>query len=89
MMITVEDSSGNEKPSNLSRINPVRSMHGSYTFHSLEGVDSSSKAEFDVLWEKGLIMDETVVIHGTGMDQSQFNKMGTTMQDWFGHHSQT
>ena len=23
-------------------------------------------------------MDETVVIHGTGMDQSQFNKMGTT-----------
>ena len=46
--------------------------------HLSEGVDSSSKAEFDILWEKGLIMDETVVIHGTGMDQSQFNKMGTT-----------
>ena len=46
--------------------------------HLSEGVDQSSKAEFDALWDKGLIMDETVVIHGTGMDASQFNKMGTT-----------
>ena len=51
-------------------------MHGLYTFP--EGVDQSSKAEFDALWDKGLIMDETVVIHGTGMDASQFNQMGTT-----------
>ena len=46
--------------------------------HLSEGVDQSSKAEFDALWDKGLIMDETVVIHGTGMDASQFNQMGTT-----------
>ena len=46
--------------------------------HLSEGVDSSSKSEFDALYDKGLIMDETVVIHGTGMDQSQFNKMGQT-----------
>ncbi|MGB1827538.1 MAG: lamin tail domain-containing protein [Candidatus Poseidoniaceae archaeon] len=46
--------------------------------HLSEGVDQSSKAEFDALWNKGLIMDETVVIHGTGMDASQFNQMGTT-----------
>ena len=46
--------------------------------HLSEGVDQSSRAEFDALWDKGLIMDETVVIHGTGMDQSQFNKMGQT-----------
>ena len=43
--------------------------------HLSEGVDSSSKAEFDALYEKGLIMDETVVIHGTALDSSQFEKM--------------
>jgi len=43
--------------------------------HLSEGVDSSSKAEFDSLYEKGLIMDETVVIHGTALDASQFEKM--------------
>jgi len=43
--------------------------------HLAEGVDSSSKAEFDSLYEKGLIMDETVVIHGTALDASQFEKM--------------
>jgi 5-methylthioadenosine/S-adenosylhomocysteine deaminase len=44
--------------------------------HLSEGVDSSSKSEFDILYNKGLIMDETVVIHGTALDQSQFDKMG-------------
>ena len=43
--------------------------------HLSEGVDASSKAEFDALYNKGLIMDETVVIHGTALDQSQFEKM--------------
>ncbi|MEC9090686.1 MAG: amidohydrolase family protein, partial [Candidatus Thermoplasmatota archaeon] len=43
--------------------------------HLSEGVDASSKAEFDALYEKGLIMDETVVIHGTALDYSQFEKM--------------
>ena len=45
--------------------------------HLAEGVDSSSKAEFDALWDKGLIMDETVVIHGTALDSSQFSKMAS------------
>ena len=44
--------------------------------HLSEGVDQSSKDEFDTLYDKGLIMDETVVIHGTPLDQSQFEKMG-------------
>jgi hypothetical protein len=44
--------------------------------HLSEGVDPSSKSEFDILYSKGLIMDETVVIHGTALDQSQFDKMG-------------
>jgi cyclophilin family peptidyl-prolyl cis-trans isomerase len=43
--------------------------------HLSEGVDASSKAEFESLYEKGLIMDETVVIHGTALDESQFTKM--------------
>ena len=45
--------------------------------HLAEGVDSSSKAEFDALWDKGLIMEETVVIHGTALDSSQFSKMAS------------
>ncbi len=49
--------------------------------HLAEGVDSSSKAEFDALWDKGLIMDETVVIHGTALDRSQFDKMATVGAD--------
>ena len=43
--------------------------------HLAEGVDQSSKNEFDILWDKGLVMDETVIIHGTALDQSQFEKM--------------
>ena len=49
--------------------------------HLAEGVDSSSKSEFDALWEKGLIMDETVVIHGTALDRAQFDKMATVGAD--------
>ena len=45
--------------------------------HLSEGVDQSSKDEFDALWNKGLIMDETIVIHGTGMDSSQFSQMAS------------
>ena len=43
--------------------------------HLAEGVDSSSRAEFDSLYEKGLIMDETVAIHGTALTGSQFAQM--------------
>lgn len=49
--------------------------------HLAEGVDSSSQSEFDALWNKGLIMDETVVIHGTALDRSQFDKMATVGAD--------
>ena len=45
--------------------------------HLAEGVDQSSKAEFDALWDKGLILDETIVIHGTALDSSQFSKMAS------------
>ncbi len=49
--------------------------------HLAEGVDSSSKSEFDALWDKGLIMDETVAIHCTALDRSQFDKMATVGAD--------
>ena len=45
--------------------------------HLSEGVDQSSKSEFDALWNKGLIMDETIVIHGTALDSSQFSQMAS------------
>ncbi len=45
--------------------------------HLSEGVDQSSKDEFDALWNKGLIMDETIVIHGTALDSSQFTQMAS------------
>ncbi|MEC7588980.1 MAG: amidohydrolase family protein, partial [Candidatus Thermoplasmatota archaeon] len=45
--------------------------------HLSEGVDQSSKDEFDALWNKGLIMDETIVIHGTALDSSQFSQMAS------------
>ena len=49
--------------------------------HLSEGVDQSSKNEFDSLWNKGLILDETVVIHGTALDASQFDKMASVGSD--------
>ena len=45
--------------------------------HLSEGVDQSSKDEFDALWNKGLIMDETIVIHGTALDSTQFSQMAS------------
>ena len=45
--------------------------------HLSEGVDQRSKDEFDALWDKGLILDETIVIHGTALDSSQFSKMAS------------
>ena len=49
--------------------------------HLAEGVDNSSKLEFDALWDKGLIMDETVAIHCAALDRSQFDKMATVGAD--------
>lgn len=49
--------------------------------HLSEGVDSSSKQEFDDLFAKGLVKDQTMVIHGTGLDSSQFEKMATVNAD--------
>ena len=49
--------------------------------HLSEGVDSSSKQEFDDLFDKGLVKEQTMVIHGTGLDRSQFDKMAAVNAD--------
>ncbi len=40
-------------------------------FHIAEGVDEKSRSEFDFLVEKGLDRKETILIHGTALDEEQ------------------
>ena len=44
--------------------------------HMSEGVDQTSRDEFDLLNSKGLLAEPTVVIHGTALTPSQFESMG-------------
>ncbi|MGY8735245.1 MAG: amidohydrolase family protein [Candidatus Poseidoniales archaeon] len=44
--------------------------------HMSEGVDQTSRDEFDLLKSKGLLAEPTVVIHGTALTPSQFQSMG-------------
>ncbi len=43
--------------------------------HLSEGVDQTSRDEFDLLNSKGLLAQPTVVIHGTALTPSQFGQM--------------
>ena len=43
--------------------------------HLAEGVDQTSRDEFDLLSSKGLLQQPTVVIHGTALIPSQFAEM--------------
>ncbi|MDE0557394.1 MAG: amidohydrolase family protein, partial [Candidatus Poseidoniaceae archaeon] len=43
--------------------------------HLSEGVDQTSRDEFDLLSSKGLLLQPTVVIHGTALQPSQFTEM--------------
>ena len=49
-------------------------MHGSYL---AEGIDESSRAEFDILVENNLLVGEIVIIHGTGLTQTEFSALGS------------
>ena len=44
--------------------------------HLAEGVDESSRAEFDILTQNDLLVGELIVIHGTGLGQPEFSAMG-------------
>lgn len=45
--------------------------------HLSEGVDKTSRDEFDLLNSKGLLAQPTVVIHGTALTGSQFSQMSS------------
>jgi 5-methylthioadenosine/S-adenosylhomocysteine deaminase len=47
-----------------------------YIVHLAEGVDDSSRAEFDYLDQLGLIKPELVAIHGTALTPAQLQRMG-------------
>ena len=44
--------------------------------HLAEGIDESSRAEFDILVQNDLLVGEIVVIHGTGLTQAEFDALG-------------
>jgi len=47
-----------------------------YIVHLAEGIDDSSRAEFDYMDQLGLVKPELVAIHGTALTDAQLQKMG-------------
>ncbi|MCX7943613.1 MAG: amidohydrolase family protein [Deltaproteobacteria bacterium] len=47
----------------------------SFVIHLAEGVDTLSRNEFTTLKNKGLLLKETAIIHGTALTQSEFQEM--------------
>jgi hypothetical protein len=48
----------------------------SFVVHLAEGVDETSRKEFDILKDKGLLRAETAIIHGTAFGDTEFTEMG-------------
>jgi len=44
--------------------------------HLAEGIDESSRSEFDVLVQNNLLVGEIVIVHGTALTQTEFNALG-------------
>ncbi|HIF45849.1 MAG TPA: hypothetical protein EYQ73_03520 [Candidatus Poseidoniales archaeon] len=44
--------------------------------HLAEGMDESSRAEFDILVNNNLLVGEVIIIHGTALTSNEFNAMG-------------
>ncbi|RCH71323.1 MAG: hypothetical protein DBX06_07105 [Candidatus Poseidoniales archaeon] len=44
--------------------------------HLAEGIDESSRAEFDILVDNDLLVGEVVIIHGTGLTQPELSALG-------------
>jgi 5-methylthioadenosine/S-adenosylhomocysteine deaminase len=49
--------------------------------HLSEGVDESSRAEFDILVQNNLLVGELVVVHGTALTSTEFQMMGDVGAD--------
>jgi 5-methylthioadenosine/S-adenosylhomocysteine deaminase len=49
----------------------------SFVVHLAEGIDERSRAEFDVLKQKGLLNGSTAIIHGTAFGDAEFQEMAS------------
>ena len=66
--------------SHITSGNASGSLNAWY-LHLAEGVDESSRAEFDILVQNNLLVGELVVIHGTALTPAEFQKMGEVGAD--------
>ena len=66
--------------SHITSGNSSGSLNAWY-LHLSEGVDESSRAEFDILVQNNLLVGELVVIHGTALTSAEFQKMGEVGAD--------
>ncbi|CAI8394653.1 MAG: 5'-deoxyadenosine deaminase [Candidatus Poseidoniaceae archaeon] len=66
--------------SHITSGNSSGSLNAWY-LHLSEGVDESSRAEFDILVQNNLLVGELVVVHGTALTSAEFQKMGEVGAD--------
>ena len=66
--------------SHITSGNASGSLNAWY-LHLSEGVDESSRAEFDILVQNNLLVGELVVVHGTALTSNEFELMGQVGAD--------
>ncbi|MGB2353057.1 MAG: lamin tail domain-containing protein [Candidatus Poseidoniaceae archaeon] len=66
--------------SHITSGNASGSLNAWY-LHLSEGVDESSRAEFDILVQNNLLVGELVVVHGTALTSTEFQMMGDVGAD--------
>ena len=66
--------------SHITSGNASGSLNAWY-LHLSEGVDESSRAEFDILVQNNLLVGELVVVHGTALTSTEFQLMGDVGAD--------
>ena len=66
--------------SHITSGNESGSLNAWY-LHLSEGVDESSRAEFDILVQNNLLVGELVVVHGTALTSTEFQMMGDVGAD--------
>ena len=66
--------------SHITSGNASGSLNAWY-LHLSEGVDESSRAEFDILVQNNLLVGELVVVHGTALTSTEFQMMGNVGAD--------
>ncbi len=54
----------------------IEGSNKAFYVHISEGVDESSRQEFYTLKKLGLLTSKTIIIHGNGLDETEFIQMG-------------